>query len=85
VRRAQVYEKRMGEVFFYGWGAVLIFIWLYDWAHNSVFYPRTLEPTIAVVLSVFAGVRIAGAVWPIVPFDPDDPNDPAAADRPERF
>ena len=78
VRRAQVYEKRMGEVFFYGWGAVLIFIWLYDWAHNSVFYPRTLEPTLAVVLSVFAGVRIAGAVWPIVPFDPDDPNDPDA-------
>ncbi|HVA67017.1 MAG TPA: hypothetical protein VNK24_08860 [Elusimicrobiota bacterium] len=82
VRRAKEYERRMGEVFFSGWGAVLIFIWLYDWANNSVFYPRTLEPTIAVVLSVFAGVKIAGAVWPIVPFDPDNPNDPDAPPQP---
>ncbi|MDE1976656.1 MAG: hypothetical protein KGI84_05290 [Elusimicrobia bacterium] len=82
VRRAQAYEKRMGEFFLGAWIGVVILIWLRQMMHYAASIPPTLKPTLAVVLSVFAGVKIAGAVWPIVPFDPDDPNDPDAPPQP---
>ncbi|MDE2313579.1 MAG: hypothetical protein KGL04_05345 [Elusimicrobia bacterium] len=82
VRRAQAYEKRMGEFFLWAWIGVVILIWLRQMMHYAASIPPTLKPTLAVVLSVFAGVKIAGAVWPIVPFDPDNPNDPDAPPQP---
>ncbi|HVA65907.1 MAG TPA: hypothetical protein VNK24_03150 [Elusimicrobiota bacterium] len=83
VRRAQAYEKRMGDLFLWAWVGILIFIWIYDWGNHTVFVPRTLYATLAAVFGVYAGVKIvAPAIWPIVPFDPDDPNDPDAPPQP---
>ncbi|HVC08910.1 MAG TPA: hypothetical protein VNH15_03110, partial [Elusimicrobiota bacterium] len=82
VRRAQAYEKRMGDLFLWGWVGVMFFIWGYDAANHSVFVPHTLYATVVAVFGVYAGVRAAAWKWPIVPFNPDDPNDPDAAPQP---
>ncbi|MDE1977337.1 MAG: hypothetical protein KGI84_08790 [Elusimicrobia bacterium] len=82
VRRAQEYEKRMGDLFFWAWIGVVFLIWIRMSMHYAASIPPTLKPTMVIVLGVFAGVKAAAWKWPITPFDPDDPNDPDAPPQP---